>query len=93
MSGVWRTDALYYHLVVRGCPQMVQGTKGTIDIPLLFATYEELADNFFLQVNIEHQMLGREGNMVEGKEANDSGDSSSGSLRDPIDEKKTADLA
>lgn len=30
------------------------------------------------KVNIEHQMLGREGNVVEGKEAgNDSGDSSS----------------
>ena len=38
-------------------------------------------------------MLGREGNIVEGKEANDSGDSSSGSLRDHFDDKKAADLA
>lgn len=33
------------------------------------------------KVNIEHQMLGREDNVVEGKEdGNDSGDSSSGSI-------------
>ena len=33
------------------------------------------------KVNIEHQMLGREGNVVEGKEGgNDSGDSSAGSI-------------
>ena len=46
-----------------------------------------------LQVNIEHQMLGREGNIVDGKEANDSGDSSSGSIRQAMDDKKAADLA
>ena len=38
-------------------------------------------------------MLGREGNIVEGKEANDSGDSSSDSLRDNVEDKKAADLA
>lgn len=33
------------------------------------------------KVNIEHQMLGREGNVVEGKDAsNDSGNSSSDSI-------------
>ena len=46
-----------------------------------------------LQVNIEHQMLGRESNVVHGKEANDSGDSSSGSMRDNLDDKKAANLA
>ena len=47
------------------------------------------------QVNIEHQMLGREGNVVEGKE-NDSGDSSAGSITKEdrvLDDKKAADLA
>ncbi|KAL6720834.1 GABA/polyamine transporter [Lecanora helva] len=45
------------------------------------------------KVNVEHQMLGREGNVVHGKEANDSGDSSAGSMRDQVDEKKAANLA
>ena len=47
------------------------------------------------QVNIEHQMLGREGNVVEGKEQ-DSGDSSAGSISKgdkALDDKKAADLA
>lgn len=47
------------------------------------------------QVNIEHQMLGREGNVVEGKE-HDSGDSSAGSITKDdraLDDKKAADLA
>lgn len=47
------------------------------------------------QVNIEHQMLGREGNVIDGKE-HDSGDSSAGSItkedRD-MDDKRAADLA
>ena len=48
------------------------------------------------QVNIEHQMLGREGNVVEGKEANDSGDSGSDSISREdrqFEDKKAADLA
>lgn len=47
------------------------------------------------QVNIEHQMLGREGNVVEG-EGHDSGDSSAGSTTKEIrvlHDKKAADLA
>jgi len=52
-----------------------------------------IADKLLVQVSIEHQMRGREGNIVEGKEANDSGDSSSGSIRDQLDEKKAANLA
>ena len=47
------------------------------------------------QVNIEHQMLGREGNVIDGKD-HDSGDSSAGSItkedRD-MDDKRAADLA
>ena len=43
------------------------------------------------KVNIEHQMLGREENFVDGKEADDS---SSGSEKDRVlDDKKAADLA
>ena len=38
-------------------------------------------------------MLGREGNMLQGKEANDSGDSSAGSIRAQANEKKVVDLA
>lgn len=56
---------------------------------------EEIADILFYQVNIEHQMLGRDGNVVEGKDQ-DSGDSSAGSItkedRD-LDDKRAADLA
>lgn len=47
------------------------------------------------QVNIEHQMLGREGNVVDGKE-NDSGDSIAGSITKvdrALDDKRGADLA
>lgn len=47
------------------------------------------------QVNIEHQMLGREGNVIEGKE-HDSGDSSAGSITKEdriLDDKRAADLA
>ena len=47
------------------------------------------------QVNIEHQMLGREGNVVDGKE-HDSGDSSAGSMTKDdraLDDRKAADLA
>ena len=47
------------------------------------------------QVNIEHQMLGREGNIVDGKE-HDSRDSSAGSMTKEergLDDKKAADLA
>ena len=47
------------------------------------------------QVNIAHQMLGREGNVIEGKDQ-DSGDSSAGSItkedRD-LNDKRAADLA
>lgn len=47
------------------------------------------------KVNIEHQMLGREGNVVEGREAgNDSGDSSSGSImKRQLDDDKAGALA
>ena len=38
-------------------------------------------------------MLGREGNVIDGKETDDKGDASSGSSRDQIDDKKAADLA
>ncbi len=51
--------------------------------------------NVHSQVNIEHQMLGREGNVVEGK-ADDSGDSSAGSITKEdrhFQDKKAADLA
>lgn len=47
------------------------------------------------QVNIEHQMLGREGNVVEGME-HDSGDSSAGSITKDdraMDDMKAAHLA
>lgn len=47
------------------------------------------------QVNIEHQMLGREGNILEGKD-HDSGDSSAGSITKEdrgLDDKRAADLA
>lgn len=47
------------------------------------------------QVNIEHQMLGREGNAIEGKE-HDSGGSSAGSITKEdrvLDDKRAADLA
>lgn len=71
---------------------MVQGSQGK------FAAFptEGFPANVMSQVNIEHQMLGREGNIVEGKEANDSGDSSSGSINREdrqFDDKKAADLA
>ena len=50
------------------------------------------------KVNIEHQMLGREGNVLDAKEAvNDSGDSSSGSITKEderaLDDKKAGELA
>ena len=50
------------------------------------------------KVNIEHQMLGREDKVLEGKEAeNDSGDSSSGSIRKEefkvLDDQKAGQLA
>lgn len=47
------------------------------------------------KVNIEHQMLGREGNVVEGME-HDSGDSSAGSITKEhraMDDMKAAHLA
>lgn len=47
------------------------------------------------QVNIEHQMLGREGNVLEGKE-HDSGDSSAGSITKEdrvLDDKRASELA
>ena len=47
------------------------------------------------QVNIEHQMLGRAGNAMEGRD-NDSGDSSAGSLTKQdkeLEDRKAADLA
>ena len=47
------------------------------------------------QVNIEHQMLGRDGIVVDGKER-DSGDSSAGSMMKEdrvLDDKRAADLA
>lgn len=47
------------------------------------------------QVNIEHQMLGRDGNVLEGKD-HDSGDSSAGSITKEdrvLDDKRAADLA
>ena len=47
------------------------------------------------QVNIEHQMLGREGNVVDGM-GHDSGDSSAGSITKEaraLHDKKAADLA
>ena len=55
----------------------------------------EAAINIDSQVNIEHQMLGRPGNVVEGK-ADDSGDSSAGSITKEdrqFADKKAADLA
>ena len=50
-------------------------------------------DGALLQVNIEHQMFGREGNVIEGKE-HDSGDSSAGSITklDVGSDKKSADV-
>ena len=50
------------------------------------------------KVNIEHQMLGREGNVVDGKEAaKDSGESSTGSIKKvdahPLDYDKAGSLA
>ena len=48
----------------------------------------------FAQVNIEHQMLGREGTIVEGKEANDhegsSSDGTSHSDKRHFDDKRAA---
>lgn len=47
------------------------------------------------QVNIEHQMLGREGNILEGQE-HDSGDSSAGSITKEdrvLDDKRASELA
>ena len=51
--------------------------------------------NIHSQVNIEHQMLGRPGNVVDGK-ADDSGDSSAGSITKEdrlFQDKQAADLA
>lgn len=48
------------------------------------------------KVNIEHQMLGRDGVVVEGKESNGSGGSGSGSITREdrqFENKKAADLA
>ena len=66
---------------------------------VLLATTEMLlgaSTNIHSQVNIEHQMLGRQGNVVEGKAADDSGDSSAGSITKEdrqFQDKKAADLA
>ena len=72
---------------------MVQGSKGTYLAPIEMPP--ETAINIHSQVNIEHQMLGRPGNVVEGK-ADDSGDSSAGSISKEdrhFADKKAADLA
>ena len=46
------------------------------------------------KVNIEHQMLGRDGNVLDGKEAgNDSGDSSAGSMTKEYERKLDDDKA
>ena len=50
---------------------------------------------YYYQVNIEHQMLGRDGNVLEGKE-HDSGDSSAGSITKEdrtFDDKRASELA
>lgn len=81
---------------------MVQRTKG-IYIPFTFSTKPAISPatslerllTYLDQVNIEHQMLGREGNVVEGEE-HDSGDSSAGSITKEIrilHDQKAADLA
>ena len=71
-----RPDAVCHDLVARRRPQMVQRSKGKA----LLTCYQ--GDHFCslcLQVNIEHQMLGREGNVIEAND-HESGDSSSGSM-------------
>lgn len=61
--------------------------------PQILRKHFSVADGYVLQVNIEHRMLGRERNVIDGEEVNGSGDSSSGSSRDQINDKKAADLA
>lgn len=59
----------------------------------LFCLYRSLISTY--QVNIEHQMLGRDGNILEGKD-HDSGDSSAGSITKEdrvLDDERAADLA
>ena len=76
-------------------------TNGSKDQRYIYPTFGNpaISRNSLLihsyQVNIEHQMLGREGNVVDGKE-HDSGDSSAGSITKEdraVDDKKAADLA
>ena len=72
---------------------MVQGSKGTFLAPMEMLL--EAAVDIHSQVNIEHQMLGRPGNVVEGK-ADDSGDSSAGSITKEdrqFSDKQAANLA
>ena len=75
---------------------MVQGAKGIYHtLPYRPAISLERLLTYFDQVNIEHQMLGREGNVVLGKD-HDSGDSSAGSITKDertLDDKKAADIA
>lgn len=76
---------------------MVQRTKG-IYIYHRFASPASRLKSLLMyhnQVNIEHQMLGREGNVLEGKE-HDSGDSSAGSITKEdraLDDKRAGELA
>ena len=64
--------------------------------PFLPRTLTSMADGYLSQVNIDHQMLGREGNVVDGKSDDSEETDSAGSMTKEsrlFDDKKAADLA
>ena len=98
-------DTMNWTCLVYGGPMLIVVIYWFVDAhkwfkgPKVFlATTEmllEASTNIHSQVNIEHQMLGRPGNVVEGK-GDDSGDSSAGSITKEdrqFSDKKAADLA
>ena len=69
-----------------------------VHISFAFSTAVNCARRLLIhhdQVNIEHQMLGRDGNILDGQE-HDSGDSSAGSITKEdraLDDKRASELA
>ena len=98
-------DSMNWTCLVYGGPMLIVVIYWFVDAhkwfkgpKVVLATIEMLlgaSTNVHSQVNIEHQMLGRPGNVVEGK-GDDSGDSSAGSITKEdrqFQDKKAADLA
>lgn len=83
-----RTHDLRHDLVGCRCPQVVQSTYIISCGALHFADYIFQGP----KVNIEHQMLGREGNIIEGKE-DGSSENSDSIKRKESDDKKISEVA